>query len=61
MLQLFQHRGALRLSDLLGGIFLERGGHGVGVRRFEEHHVSLFVLDLEWSEVNAILPGDPVE
>ena len=37
------------------------GGHGVGVRRFEEHHVSLFALDLEWSEVNAILPGNPVE
>ena len=42
-------------------VFLERGGHGVGVRCFEEHHVPLFALDLEWSEVNAILPGDPVE
>ena len=33
VLQLFQHRGAFRLPDLFGSVFLERGGHGVGVRR----------------------------
>ena len=61
MLELFQYGRALRLSDLLGGVLLERGSHGVGVRCFEEHHVPIFSLDLKRCEVDAVLPGNPVE
>ena len=61
MLELFQYGGAFRFFDLFGGVFLERGSHGIGIRCFEEHQIPVFALDLERSEVNAVLPGDTVE
>lgn len=47
------------LLHRLGGVFLECGGHGVGVLGLKENQIPVLPLGLERGEVNAVLSGDP--